>query len=491
MVMNFSPAETLGLFFAPGSNFSMMSPINIVYLHSHDTGRYTQPYGFAVSTPHIQRFAEEGVLFRQAFCAAPTCSPSRAALLTGQYPHQNGMVALAHKGGRLNEPGRHLANFLQNQGYVTALSGIQHVTGDKDPADLHALGYQRLLTKERWLDWATEFESQNQWYAQAAAEYIVAADSSKPFFLDCGFSLTHRMGAREQWHTTRNPPEGDPRYVRVPAPLPDTPETRRDFADFSAAASKLDDCIGTVLAALRSAGLEKNTLVIVTTDHGLASPLMKCNLTAHGTGVMLLMRGPGGFEGGKVVDALASHIDLFPTICEVAGLPAPDALEGVSLMPLVRGGDAVRDEVFAEVNWHAAPEPMRSVRTKRYNYIRRFSPHAGPVLPNCDDSVSKTFLREAGWDARAQVSEELYDLVFDPNEACNRADDPGCANVLGEMRDRLQAWMERTSDPLLSGGIDPRPGSTSLSMTDVSPQGKWPPAEVIRCQEPDSFRVKR
>ncbi len=76
---------------------------NILYLHSHDTGRYVQPYGHAIPTPNIQRLAEQGVLFRKAFCAAPTCSASRACLLTGQYAHSNGMLGLAHRGFSLRD----------------------------------------------------------------------------------------------------------------------------------------------------------------------------------------------------------------------------------------------------------------------------------------------------------------------------------------------------------------------------------------------------
>jgi len=452
---------------------------NILYLHSHDTGRYIQPYGYAVDTPHLQRFAEEGVLFRNAHCAAPTCSPSRAALLTGQYPHQNGMTALAHRGGQLHDPSRHLAHYLRSQGYATALAGVQHITASTAEA-ADAVGYERVLSREAWPAWAIDCEAWNDWYAQLAAEYLYRADREHPFLLDCGFDLTHRMGSGEQWHTTRRPPAGDARYVRPPAPLPDTPETRRDFADFRVAACLLDTCYGRVLEALDTAGLANNTLVIITTDHGIAFPHMKCNLTAHGTGVLLLLRGPGGFQGGQVVESLASHIDLFPTICAVTGLSAPEGLEGVSLLPLLHGTETVRDTVHAEVNWHAAPEPMRSVRTERYNYIRRFTPHTGPVLPNCDDSVSKTVLRQAGWDVRAQQAEELYDLIFDPNEACNRAQNPGYTTVLTDMRRRLQTWMEHTNDPLLTGHLDPWPEAAITRVTDESPQGEWVPAEAIR-----------
>lgn len=454
--------------------------MNIVYLHSHDTGRYIQPYGYAVDTPNLQRFAQKGVVFRNAFCAAPTCSASRSVLLTGQYAHQNGMTALAHQGGRLNDPSKHLANYLKGQGYATALSGVQHVASPHNAETVRALGYDRALSLEAWPAWAKDFESWNKWYAEAAAAYLLKADRAKPFFLDCGFDLTHRVGKGEQWHTSRKPPEGDARYVRPPAPLPDLPETRRDFADFREAARLLDACHGRVLEALDTAGLVDNTLVIITTDHGIAYPLMKCNLTGHGTGVLLMMRQAGSFSGGQVLDGLASHIDVFPTICDAAGLPPPPWLEGVPLSPLLDGRQpSVRAEVHAEVSWHAAAEPMRSVRTERYNYIRRFAPHNGPVLPNCDDSVSKTVLRKLGWDQRAQPAEELYDLVFDPNEACNRAADPAYAAVLAEMQGRLKAWMEKTADPLLTGRMEPWPGAKIKPVDAESPQGEWGLAEAI------------
>src|SRR5512138_3471119 len=99
---------------------------NILYIHSHDTGRYIQPYGYTVPTPNLQHLAEQGVLFSNAFCAAPTCSPSRAALLTGQCAHSSGMIGLAHRGFNLNNPAQHLATILHNNGYRTALVGVQH-----------------------------------------------------------------------------------------------------------------------------------------------------------------------------------------------------------------------------------------------------------------------------------------------------------------------------------------------------------------------------
>jgi len=460
--------------------------MNIIYLHSHDTGRYIQPYGYAVETPNLQKFAEEGVMFRNAFCAGPTCSPSRAALLTGQYPHSCGMLGLSgRRGCTLNDYSHHLSNFLKANGYATALSGIQHESPCDDGNDF--LGYDRLL-HDPWAPWADCFVKWNELYAERAASYVLDVPRDKPFFLSCGFSLTHRMGPGEQWHTSEKAadPQGDPRYVRPPAPLPDTLETRRDFADFRVAANHLDRCMGRVLDAVDRAGVADSTLVIVTTDHGLAYPHMKCNLTDHGTGVMLMMRGPRstgsghapGFAGGRLINAMVSHVDVFPTICEVAGLTPPDWLQGTSLVPLVgERTESVRDEVFAEVNWHGYPEPMRSVRTERYRYIRRFLQRPGPN--NCDSSVSRSLLKSHGWGERPVDAESLFDLMFDPNEACNRAGDPAYADVLADLRVRLDRWMHETDDPALSGRIEPIPGMLIHGGDNDLPHGDPVPAETI------------
>lgn len=100
--------------------------MNIIYMHTHDSGRYLEPYGYAIPTPNLMQLAREGVLYRNAYCAGPTCSPSRAALVTGMMPHSNGMIGLAHRGNSLTRPETHMAQYFGAQGYETVLSGIQH-----------------------------------------------------------------------------------------------------------------------------------------------------------------------------------------------------------------------------------------------------------------------------------------------------------------------------------------------------------------------------
>jgi N-sulfoglucosamine sulfohydrolase len=423
-----------------------MSYPNIVYLHSHDTGRYVQPYGHAVATPHIQGVAEQGVLFRQAFSGAPTCSPSRAALETGQPAHSSGMLGLAHRGFALHDYGQHLIHALRPLGYYAALFGMQHIA--RDPAQI---GYD-----QHWVE-----SSMVEQVAPRAAAFL--ANAPQPFFLSVGFFETHREFPD---------PGPGPHYCQPPAPLPDTAEIRRDMAAFHASARQLDAGVGQVLAALDQQGLAENTLVIVTTDHGLAFPGMKSTLTDHGIGVALIMRGPGGFRGGRIVDALVSQVDLFPTICDLVGLEPPAWLQGRSLLPLMRGEQAeINEEIFAEVTYHAAYEPQRAVRTRRWKYIRRFDGRTAPVLPNVDESPSKQFWLAHGWRAQPVAGEQLYDLLFDPNEAHNLAADPAAQTVLAEMRRRLHVWMEKTADPLLGGPVPLPPGALANHSDDDTPDG--------------------
>ncbi len=417
---------------------------NILLIHSHDTGRYVEPYGHAVATPAYQRLAEGGILFRQAFTTAPTCSPSRAGLLTGQSPHSAGMLGLAHRGFRLHDPAQHLATTLRDHGYVTTLAGIQHTL----PEDAKSLGYEHESAGTA-RDSGTIAAN-----AVAAIEDHVATGTEAPFFIDVGFVDTHRP------YPEVNADEA--RYVRVPPHLPDAPQTRIDMARYEASLRNLDGGVGRVLDALDEHGLTGNTLVICTTDHGLAFPGMKCNLTDAGTGVLLILRGPGGFSGGRVSDALVSQVDLYPTVCELLGIERPAWLQGVSIVPIVRGeADEVNDAVFAEVTYHAAYEPQRAIRTREWLHIERFDERTEPVLPNCDDGESRDFLLDHGWGDRLVDRVHLYDNIFDPMQRRNLAGDAAYAAILDDLRDRLREWMERTGDPLLDGPVPLPPGASA------------------------------
>jgi arylsulfatase A-like enzyme len=360
------------------------------------------------------------------------------------------MLGLAHRGWSLNDYQQHIIHTLRKSGYHSTLIGMQHVASDP-----HMIGYDAI--------WETDDSSVAR-VAPRASEFLLSPPQ-QPFFLSVGFTETHRPFAPV--------PVAAGKYC-APAPyLPDTPETRQDMAAFLHSVRTLDCGIGMILEALERSGLADHTLVICTTDHGIAFPAAKSTLTDRGTGVMLIMRGPGGFSGGLVVDALISQLDIFPTICEVARVELPQWLQGRSLLPLLQSSTAeIHDAVFAEVTFHAAYEPQRSIRTNRYRYIRHFAEQQqqrGPVLANCDDSLSKDIWLAHGWQERPQPVEELYDLVFDPGEQRNLVADPDAASVLTDLRTRLTQWMMESHDPLLQGDVVPRPGAMLNDPTQLSP----------------------
>jgi N-sulfoglucosamine sulfohydrolase len=415
-----------------------MTPPNVLYIHSHDTGRYIQPYGHAIPTPNIQWLADQGIMFRNAFCAAPSCSGSRAALLTGEYCHTNGMTGLAHRGFSLNDLDHQLVRVLKGAGYHSQLIGEQHIS-----ADPHVLGY----------DVVHDIASTAVSEVAPAAIRALHGPIREPFFLSVGFFETHR-----NFFAPSN--VRDRVYSLAPPFLPDTPEIRDDIAAYKASARSLDHGVGAVLNALQEQGFDQNTLVICTTDHGLAFPTAKASLLDRGIGVYLILRGPG-FTGGRAYDELVSQVDVFPTVCEMAGISRPDWLVGNSLVPLVEGREppGTRAAVFSELTYHAAYEPQRAIRTERYKYIRRFDDFPYPVLANCDDSPSKEAYLARGWADRTVARESLHDLFFNPGEGRNLVSTPQYAEVLEDLRGRLHQWMIDTSDPLLHGAVAPPAGA--------------------------------
>lgn len=437
--------------------------MNIIYMHTHDSGRYIQPYGHAIPTPNLQELAQGGVLFRRCFSCAPTCSPSRAALLTGMNPHSTGMMGLTHRGFKLTNPTQHLASHLRANGFETVLCGEQHVIthGQEEK-----LGYTRILTCENQGENPADIRnimSLDITNAQAVSRYLEETPN-KPFFLSFGMVGTHFPLPE---------PDADinPGYVQPPPTLPDNEVTRHDMAGYMTLARNADRCVGIVLDALEANHLQEDTLVIFTTDHGVAFPKMKCTLLDEGIGVSLILRFPQGKYAGQVVDAMVSHLDVYPTLCHLVGTEPPTWLEGYSLVPLLDGKvDQVRDQVFAEVTYHAAYEPMRCIRTERYKYIRYFDEYEMVIKPNIDASSSKRFLIEHGLLTRAHDPKEmLFDLYYDPRERDNLAEHFQYQEIKTKLAARLKDWMESTSDPLILGPVDLPDGVYTNNQGDLHP----------------------
>ena len=181
------------------------------------------------------------------------------------------------------------------------------------------------------------------------------------------------------------------------------------------------------------------------------------------------MRGPGGFEGGKVCDALVSQVDIFPTICRLCGIEPPEWLQGRSIMPLITGEkEEINDHIFSEINFHGGYDPTRAVRTKRFKYIRHFETPAFPArTSNQRGGLTLNYWLDKGWREKQFPDEELYDLTFDPNENNNLAESSEAQSMLDSMRSRLDRFMKWTDDPLLSGQV-PAPKGASVYDVDAN-----------------------
>ena len=427
---------------------------NVLYIHTHDSGRVLSPYGYKVPTPEMERFAGTAAVFRNAYCAGPTCSPSRAAMLTGTYPHQNGMLGLAQRGFTMDYD-RHLVRYLNQNGYHTVLSGVQHEAGWYLDLEQGAakIGYQEEITcdntgirQEDLVDW-------DKANAARVCCWLKERKDSRPFFLSYGMYATHRR------FPDRIDEDIRPDFARPPYPIPDSRETRKDFAGYLMSVKSADACFGQIIRCLQEEGLWDSTVILFTTDHGLANPFAKCTLFDSGIGVNLMIRSPEAKANGKVIDSLASHLDVFPTLCDLLELQKPDYLEGVSLVPLLQEEkEMVRNEIFAEINFHTSYEPVRCVRTERYKYIRYYDKEYFNInQSNIDESKTKDYLNERGLKGQVKYEEALYDLVYDPGERRNLAGETEYKTVLREMAEKLQIHEEKTDDPIRHGQIEVRP----------------------------------
>ena len=343
---------------------------NILLLHCHDLGTYLHCYGAkTVQTPNLDTLAAQGVRFAHSFCTAPQCSPSRASLFTGRYPHSNGVMGLCHAdfAWDLHPDERHLAQLLKDAGYATEAVGVIHETR----SGANRCGYERHTNTSKASEMAT-----------AAIERLgeLGTQSGKPFFLCAGCIEPHRLTSKgEEDHMGFLTPEFEPDEtlgVDVPGFLRDTPGTRTELAELQGAVRHMDRQMGRILAALAEQGLEENTLVVFTTDHGYAMPRAKCSVYDPGLAVSLILRLPcrKGWHGGVVQNEMVSNIDVLPTLLDVLGLPVPATVQGRSFASLLDGsGYTPRKEIFSEISHHDYYDPCRCIRTETHKLILNFS----------------------------------------------------------------------------------------------------------------------
>lgn len=439
----------------------MASSPNVLLIHCHDLGRYLGCYGIDIETPNVDRLAEDGAQFTNHFATAPQCSPSRGSLFTGCYPHVHGLMGLAHTEWEL-DTNLTLPYRLAEKGYETHLFGLQHIS--ESPEDL---GYGQIHTAGRLSPSVSpELHSVNRAgdVADTVSKYLDSGLAS-PFFASVGLFEAHRLKTDEADEEEGDVLYGfgdrydadDPAEIEVPGYLPDKPGIREDLAEMRGMVYALDDALGTILDALDSANLEDETLVLFTTEHGIAFPRAKGTCYDPGIEAFLLAQYPPLIDGGTVHDHLVSNIDIMPTLLDLITDEVPDGVDGHSFLPVFEDDRVYspREKVFAEITWHDRYNPIRAVRTERFKYIRNLSHNPRVYLPN-DVYASRAGREVRGrYNRPSRVYEELYDLKSDPDEQENVANDESYAQVRAKLESTLATWMHGTDDPLLEGPIRP------------------------------------
>lgn len=404
---------------------------NIILLHWHDLGTRLGSYGHAgVRSPRLDRLAASGLRFDAAFSTAPLCSPARGSLFTGTYPAQHGLTGLAHKGARYADHVVTLPRLLAPAGYISTLIGLQHESPDAD-----TIGFDEVVQPEGG------FRCDS--VADLAVDWLSADHGPRPYFLTVGFFETHRP-YRADWYGS----QPDTTNVVVPPFLPDNDKTRADLAMMERAIEIADTATGRIIDAVDATDDADDTMVVFTTDHGIAFPRAKSTLYDPGIHVALIIRPPRSWQvaPGVVLD-LTSHVDVAATLLEVAGASA--ATDGISFAAALRGTPtSPRTEVHAAKDFHEVFDPIRCVRTDRHKYIRNMVPGPKLLLPkDIENSPTREGLGDTHLSPRP--AEELYDLLADPDEQVNVAGDPDRVDLLDEMRRRMDNWLASTGDPVV------------------------------------------
>ena len=419
-----------------------------------------------VTTPTFDRLARQGVLFDNAFVASPSCTPSRAAILTGQWHWRLEESANLWSTLRFDYPT--YTDLLERAGYHVGLTGKGWGPGRDAPG-------------------GRANNPAGKSYGSFEA-FLDARPSGTPFVYWFGSNDPHR-----DYDTGAGVRSGiDAAGLQLFPHLPDARPVREDVADYMFEVHRFDRDVGRLLQVLEQRGELERTIVVMTSDNGMPFPRCKANLYECGVHVPLVVRWPGRGAQGVRVPAFVSLVDLAPTFLELAGVPPPAATTGRSLVPLLLGAPPAghartREFVIAGKERHVpgqdAPDtggtPMRMIRTRDYLYIRNFrpdrwpagTPHAdkavipGRWLADCDNGPSKSHLVDMQdadpasrrlWDLAfaRRPGEELYDLRVDPWQLVNVAGRPEYAGTLRSLSEQLMAELRATADPRVVGGAE-------------------------------------
>ena len=491
--------------------------LNILFVFADDWGRYASCYkgldgrptiNDVIKTPNVDRVAREGVLFRNAFVNAPSCTPCRSSLLSGRYFFQTGRAAIL-QGAVWDEKIPTFPLLLRDAGYHIGKSF--KVWSPGTPADAGFGGQQYAHQRagnacnnfseevtKMVADGQTVAEAREKIHAQVRGnfdDFLAARKPGQPWHYWFGTTTTHRMwikgSGKKLWGI-----EPDSLKGKLPKFLPDVPEIREDVADYLGECQAVDAYVGVLLKKLEEAGELDKTVIVLSGDHGMPGVTSgKCNLYDHGTAVTLAIRFPGA-KPGRVLDDLVRLPDLMPTFLEIGGVKPPENLYGKSLVPLLKSDkpglvDASRDWSVSGRERHVGaaregnlPYPMRSLRTPDFLYIRNFAPDRWPMgapysagestpdlkevgnntraaFPDMDASPTKTWLiahrNDPQWKWHYDLAfakrpaEELYDVRKDPDEVKNLASDPAYESKRKQLADRLMKLLTDAGDPRVTG----------------------------------------
>lgn len=491
---------------------------NIVFAFADDWGRYASAYrrvegpqslNAIIDTPNFDRIAREGALFTNAFVPAPSCTPCRSSILSGQYFWQTGLGAIL-QGALWDERIPTYPLELEKGGYHIGYTYKVWSPGQaaNAPYGAERTRYESAGTNyRRFSHWATEradelgVEGAKRVLLDETRDnfnsFLDARPKGKPFCYWWGPTNTHRSWERGSgkalWGLDPDDLEG-----RLPDFLPDVHAVREDVCDYLGECQAVDAGLGVLIKRLEELGELDNTLIVVSGDHGIPGfPRAKCNLYDIGCEVALAARWPNHIPRGRTVHDFVNLMDLAPTFLEAAGVAIPDTMTGKSLLPVLkseRSGqvDSQRTFVVTGRERHVAtaregqlPYPQRAIRTGDFLYIHNFAPDRWPMgdpqglddlhaeappvedlarntriaYPDLDASPTKAYmihhraedairpLFEIGFGKRPR--EELYDLRVDPHYMNNLADDPEYDPIRKELAADLMQTLREQNDPRL------------------------------------------
>ena len=427
---------------------------NIVFIIADDMnwddcGAYGNPN---IRTPNLDRLAEGGMKFTNAFLTTSSCSPSRASLITGMYPHQTDAEQLhwAIPADKIT-----FVEKLREAGYWTAQAGKWHM-GDHIMDRFDFLASENAFRETSQNKETLDLPSSDGSGSHLWIPTLNHRPENKPFFLWFAANDPHRP-----YYEGIIPEPHSPEDAVIPPYMPDEPEVRKDFALYYDEVSRMDDYIGQVMDELERQGILENTLVLFISDNGRPFPRDKTTMYDGGIKTPFILQWPDVVRPGTVSSSLVSAVDIAPTFLKLAGIGAGDNFVGEDFSQILSDPEKeIREYIFAQAHWHDHERMYRAVRDKRYKYIRNFYPDL-PNTPPADALRSMTFqrmleLKEQGELNEAQMNvfisptpeEELYDLEIDPFELNNLATDPAYGEVLGKMQKVMEKFMNETDDQI-------------------------------------------